>query len=178
MSKCALRILFSVLAAAAAVQTTPAQVSTPVVCSTASAPTTVRAEGSAELMGDIVLSCSGGPEALSSSINLSVYLNTQVANRILNPSTGVSDALLLIDDPAGVSAVMGTNLFQGIVTSNQLQFIGIPFVTPGTSGHRTFRITNLRGMAAGGSGSTITASIAVSAAIPIAIDTLTLTVAF
>jgi hypothetical protein len=44
------------------------------------------------------------------------------------------------------------NLFQGIVVTNSLQFIGVPIDPPGTSGHRIFRITNLRANASGVSG--------------------------
>src|SRR4029077_2674815 len=40
------------------------------------------------------------------------------------------------------------NVFQAIqTTSNSVTFIGIPIDPPGTSGSRTFRITNVRGNA-------------------------------
>lgn len=44
------------------------------------------------------------------------------------------------------------NLFGGVVVTNSLQFIGVPIDPPGTSGHRIFRITNLRANASGVSG--------------------------
>ena len=67
----------------------------------AAASPTLRAEGLTELIGDIVLSCTGGtPTPASQPIprgDISITLNTSVTSRIL--SNGGSDALLLIDEP-------------------------------------------------------------------------------
>jgi hypothetical protein len=69
----------------------------------------------------------------------------------------------------------GSNIFQGIVSGNQVTFFGVPVLPPGTTASRVLRITNLRVNAAslgGGSASGVAqviASISVSgsSALPI-----------
>jgi hypothetical protein len=62
----------------------------------------VRAEGVTELVGDIVLSCTGGiPTPAGSPIplsNVTITLNTNVTSRLLN-SNNLSEATLFIDEP-------------------------------------------------------------------------------
>ena len=146
----------------------------PLKCMTLSSiPAYLRAEGYTELVGDILLNCTGGaPTAVGRYIpqaNITIFLNTSITSRILS-NTG-SEALLLIDEP-GSSAnplqqlcgslsgcpVPGTggvgepfsgadvtrpNIFQGIVSGNSVTFFGIPIDPPGT-GSRSYRITNIR----------------------------------
>ena len=85
-----------------------AQVSIPLVCTAnSSVPPVVRAEGLAELTGDLVVVCSGGtPTAPGNPVpafDLTVFLNTNVTSRILgsgsSPGTSWSEALLLLDEP-------------------------------------------------------------------------------
>jgi len=173
----------------------------------AAVPPTVRAEGMAELVGDIVLACTGGiptqgvqaanpangiPVALPGvsipRVNFTVFLNTNITSRSYTDSTTVtaSEALLLVDEPGTVANptlslcstpltgcdILGTgqvngsgvispggepyngatgrpNAFRGIVTGNQVQFIGVPVDAPGTANQRVFRITNIRANASG-----------------------------
>lgn len=80
-----------------------AQVVSPMTCVTSgSAVPQLRSEGLTELVGDIVLVCSGGvPTPSGKPIpqgNISILLNTLVTSRIL--ANGGSEALLLIDEPA------------------------------------------------------------------------------
>ena len=156
-------------------------------------PTQVRSEGYAELLGDIVISCTGGTaQAAGSAVpvaNITVALNnTIVTSKVFSNSW--SEALLLIDEPgaggtvgpggllpqlncsastAGIGAgpggcstvagFVGTyygavlasapttvpNVFQGLVSGNQVIFNGIPILAPVTAGFaRVFRITNVR----------------------------------
>jgi hypothetical protein len=68
---------------------------------------TVRSEGITELVGDIVIQCSGGVNIATGTqipqANITVFLNTQVTSRLLGGGTPAvsnnSEALLLIDDP-------------------------------------------------------------------------------
>jgi hypothetical protein len=84
-----------------------AQVNSPssMSCTTTSTVTpTVRAEGFTELVGDIVLNCSGGNALANGTAipqaNITVFLNTQVTSRVMNASSNnASEALLLIDEP-------------------------------------------------------------------------------
>ncbi|MEO7143267.1 MAG: hypothetical protein ABI165_07150 [Bryobacteraceae bacterium] len=80
-----------------------AQVGTPALQCTANAgvPPIVRAEGLAELVGDVTLNCNGGKPtpagAVVPSANIQIFLNTNITSRLLaNP---LSEALLLVDEP-------------------------------------------------------------------------------
>lgn len=81
-------------------------------------PLAARAEGYAELLGDIVIQCSGGLAPAQGSLvptaNITVALNnTIVTSRILQSSTNLSEALLLIDEPGtATSTGAGTTLPQ------------------------------------------------------------------
>jgi len=67
----------------------------------AGTPPTVRVEGITELVGDLLLQCTGGTPTASGKpvpvANLRLTLNTNVTSRLLGG--GYIDALLLIDDP-------------------------------------------------------------------------------
>jgi len=82
----------------------------------------------------------------------------------------------------GVNAP-GANVFQGIVTGNQVSFFGIPVMAPGTTGQRVYRITNIRvnanGISAGGATpGQVFASVSVSSSTSLTLTTSTLTVGF
>jgi hypothetical protein len=79
----------------------------------------------------------------------------------------------------------GPNVFQGLVTGNQIQFFGIPFLAPVTTGiSRSIRITNARvnatslggGSAAGAT--PVVASISITGATSLPISNATPTVGF
>ena len=69
----------------------------------------VRGEGYAELLGDIVLDCTGGtptpPNATVPQVNIVVQLDTSVSSKVTNNSTTTSngvqfvEALLIVDEP-------------------------------------------------------------------------------
>ena len=65
----------------------------------------LRQEGYTELLGDILISCTGGPSdspgALIPTTNITVYVIPvlSVTSRLFNPTNGLSEALLLIDEP-------------------------------------------------------------------------------
>ncbi|HYP09402.1 MAG TPA: hypothetical protein VER03_24470 [Bryobacteraceae bacterium] len=75
----------------------------PLVCSTnAGVPPVVRAEGHTELVGDIVIQCTGGNPALGAqTANFQLFLNTNITSRLL--SGGLSEALLILDEAGGPS---------------------------------------------------------------------------
>lgn len=79
-------------------------------CSTnAGVPPIVRAEGLTELVGDLILNCTGGvPTAAGAAVpqvNFQIFLNTNVTSRLL--SDPWSEALLMIDEPAGAVGSAG-----------------------------------------------------------------------
>jgi hypothetical protein len=65
----------------------------PLICETAAGvPPTVRSEGLAEPMADIVFSCVGGTAGPSTPINVTVTLNTNVTSRLLPNAPGTTEA--------------------------------------------------------------------------------------
>ena len=81
-----------------------AQGTTAFTCQAASGvPNILRAEGVTELVGDLVLTCTGGkPTSPGSAIapqNVQVSINTNITSRIEDSATNASEALLTIDEP-------------------------------------------------------------------------------
>ncbi len=82
-----------------------AQIQTPALQCVANAgvPPIVRAEGLAELVGDLTLNCTGGtPTPAGQTVpqtNIQIFLNTNVTSRILNTAGNFDEALLIIDEP-------------------------------------------------------------------------------
>ena len=73
-------------------------------CNTnAGSPNIVRGEGVAELVGDLILNCTGGQPARAGTFiplsNVQVSLNTNITSRIISASSQASEALILIDEP-------------------------------------------------------------------------------
>jgi hypothetical protein len=87
-------------------------------------PTAARAEGYAELLGDIVITCTGGtlvaPGTAVPTANITVALNNTIVTSRVFSSSGLSEALLLIDEPGATGAAgPGTGLGQVNCTSSQ-----------------------------------------------------------
>lgn len=75
----------------------------PVTCAaTAPSPRAVRAEGKAELVGDVVVTCTGGSpigvDLVIPSVSFTLLFNSTIASKTLGP--GVSEILALLDEPA------------------------------------------------------------------------------
>lgn len=128
---------------------------------------TMRGEGEAERLGDLLLVCAGGTAGVSSLIDVTVTLNTNLTSRIVNTTTKASEAVLLIDDPTpgqvdtsngfeyngqvlgkpGIAAGQAGsgNVYLGRISSpTSVTWTAVPFVEPGPSGVRLLRIANLR----------------------------------
>jgi hypothetical protein len=181
----------------------------PFTCNaTAAVPTLMRSEGLTELAGDIVLQCNGTlPAGSANFANLAVFLgNTTITSRILNATTNESEVLLLLDEPntptgpafntaatvtVGGVAVTNTNrnVFQGTISGNQVQFLGVPVypgatVSPGTVLTRVFRITNIRanasavGVGASGTPGQVTAFVSIVGPTSIPVNNAQQTVGF
>jgi hypothetical protein len=190
--------LLSSFAAPAFAQTGPA-----ITCgATAGVPPVIRSEGVAELVGDVVLNCTGGV-ATPGKINVQIFLNSFVTSKLL--SDGYSDALLLVGEPSGAAVSVcpvgsdcstgAYNAFRGQLQNLQtsssgvtgytsIVWTGIPFTPPG-SGTVALRITNVRGDAlsappAGGQfiPQTIQEFIAINGVSGVAINPSQLTVAY
>jgi hypothetical protein len=128
---------------------------------------TVRTEGEAEPVGEVLVVCNGGTPSASTPINITLTLNTNITSLTLGTGAVKSEALLLIDDPSpdavntsnGFSyngQVLGTPYVAAGATGSgnvylagqsapaSVTWSGVPFVAPGPSGTRTLRLTNLR----------------------------------
>jgi hypothetical protein len=68
---------------------------------TAGVPPVVRAEGFTELVGDIVIQCTGGTGVAPFLANFQVFLNTNITSRLVGG--GLSEAMLLIDEAGTAS---------------------------------------------------------------------------
>jgi hypothetical protein len=138
----------------------------------------VRSESIADLAGDIGLICLGSPPSSGITGNLRVTLNTNITSRLVSlPST--TEALLLIDDPAPGSLVVGTNAFRGIrVSDTEIEFQGVPFAPPGQNPLQFARITNVRANAvAVGNGGSVYAVVSVLASTSVPVTNNVLPVA-
>ena len=78
----------------------------PLACSARAASNPqLRQEGFTELLGDILILCTGGPTYQAGTVipttNITVYVTSvlSVTSRLFNPTGGLSEALLLIDEP-------------------------------------------------------------------------------
>ena len=110
-------------------------------CTPTAVPPIVRSEGITERVGDIVLDCSGGAPGAVVQGNLTVFLNVNVTNKLLNDNS--TDALLTVDTGSGP---VPANVSGAPFGSTAVVFNGLAFTVP-ASGHVTLRITNLRGNA-------------------------------
>ncbi|HTX34880.1 MAG TPA: SBBP repeat-containing protein [Bryobacteraceae bacterium] len=145
-------------------------------CSTSvAAPATMRTEGIAELAADIVLNCSGY-SAGNVTGDVLVTLNTWLTNHTLNsdPSGQTTDALLLVDEPAGNNLILsGTkqNVYRGIVSGPMsVTFKSVSLAPENGNFSHIFRITNVRADANYLSGSAITAAVSTISAAPFSIS--------
>jgi hypothetical protein len=141
------------LLAAASIGSGVAQAQTGLLtCAATAVPPVVRAEGIAELVGDIVLVCQGtnAPTAPASSfiVNVSVSLNVNVTNNINFGGNGsnVSDAVLIVNenncaDPTNVGSIFGScgapsvfvqdPQFGVLAADNRLEWNKVSFPYPG-----------------------------------------------
>jgi uncharacterized protein (TIGR03437 family) len=134
--------LFSVLTCAALL---PAARADTLTCSPSATPYIVHGEGITERTGDIVLACSGGTPNATLTVNLTVFLNVNITNRL---ATASSDALLGVTLTADNGSGSGpqpisTPLLLGPAS---LAFNGATF-TLSPTGSVTLRLAGLRGAA-------------------------------
>ena len=73
---------------------------TPLNCfANSGVPPVVRAEGYTELVGDLVITCTGGNPAAVFLANFQLFLNTNITSRLVATGPDTSEALLMIDEP-------------------------------------------------------------------------------
>jgi hypothetical protein len=99
----------------------------------AATPQQDRAEGITELVGDLVLSCSGGTATAAGvpvpTVNITVALNTQVTSRLVGSTTNITESILLLNDP-GPNAFLSQQLCAATSANNN----ACPTAVLGTGG--------------------------------------------
>ncbi len=121
-------------------------------CSASATPPIVSDRGVSELASEVLLTCQGviAPSVMGQLINVRAYLNTNVTSRLLSTSPDLSEALLLVDDPAPMAqrpcpspcmapASGQYNVFQ----AKQIAGNVVEWILPLES-WKTLRITNVR----------------------------------
>jgi hypothetical protein len=119
----------AIFAATASAQTGPAFTCT----SNAGVPPLVRSQGITELVGDVILNCTGGtPTALGLTVpqnNVQIFLNTNVTSRLLAGSSSLTEALLMIDEPLAAQQRVCTPGPCGITGAPSATGAGINYAT-------------------------------------------------
>jgi hypothetical protein len=135
-----------------------ASAQTGMTCQTSSGtPPFVRSEGIAELLGDIVLLCTGGTPTPAgqpvAGVNINVLLNTNITSRLLSTDPQpLTESLLLIDEPvAGAQvacppAITTTSAFSPvcpIIGTAAAGSVGPSGATPGGVNYKASGIPNV-----------------------------------
>jgi uncharacterized protein (TIGR03437 family) len=138
------RLLFAcslILMAAAALPVARAGTLT---CTLAATPAVVHGEGITERISDIVFDCSGGAPGATMTVNLSIFLNVNITNRLASASSGdLLGISLTTDDGAGPQPIAAPPTLIG---PTSLTFNGATF-TLSSSGSVTLRLAGVRGAA-------------------------------
>ncbi len=100
----ALAVLTLFVGLASAQSAGPGTGNGPLTCTaTVAVPPQLRAEGITDLIGDIVITCTGGQSLTAGTAiptaNITVSLATNVTSRIIQSTGSVSEALLMVDEP-------------------------------------------------------------------------------
>ncbi len=112
------------------------------ICTANAVPALVRLEGLTERVGDTVLNCSGGQAGAQLQLNLTIFLSTNITNKI--SQAGTADVNLTID--SGVGAVYA-GMDPTPAGPNSVAYNGLKFNLSPT-GAVTLRLSNLRGAVA------------------------------
>jgi hypothetical protein len=119
----------------------------------AAVPPVVRAEGLADLQGDVIGLCSTttpGATAYSLATDVTLTLNVNVTNnRDYGLGVNLTDAVLIINEqtanPPTISFVPGSPMLGTLTNQNQLQWSGVTLPIPGEGDSLSIRIASLRG---------------------------------
>jgi hypothetical protein len=112
----------------------------------AATPQQDRAEGITELVGDLVLSCTGGTVtpagAAVPTVNITVALNTQVTSRLISGSTITESILMINDFPSGQQQLCFANSSNNYACPTQILGTGFGGGARLTSGYSAPGLVN------------------------------------
>ena len=113
-------------------------------CVPSAPPPVVHGEGITELTGDITFNCSGGASGSIVNLDLFIFLNVNITNRLTSAtSNALSDITFTADNGTGPHPIASAATLSGPGT---LVFNGVTF-TLSSSGSVTLQLTGLRGAA-------------------------------
>lgn len=116
----------------------------PLTCVPSASPILVHGEGITERASDIIFSCTGGDPSATVSVNLSLFLNVNISNRLTSAaSSNLTGISLTADNGSGPLAIPSPATINGLGT---LVFNGVTFILSST-GSVTLKIAGLRGAA-------------------------------
>ncbi len=108
------------------------------ICNATAVPPVVKGEGIAERIGDIVLNCSGGQPNARITGNFSIFLNTNITNRVA--ANTVTDVVFTVDTGSGPQPVTVPGTITGPAS---LVYNGLSF-TLSPAGTAVLRLANVR----------------------------------
>ena len=136
-----LRLLFACSSLLMVAAVLPAS---PITCITTATPTIVHGEGITERAGDIVFTCSGGSPNAAMTVDLSIFLNVNITNRLASASSNaLLDIIFTADNGTGPQPIAATPILTGQAS---LEFNGVTF-TLSPTGSVTLGLANIRGAA-------------------------------
>lgn len=116
----------------------------PLTCIPSASPQIVHGEGLTERAGDMVFNCSGGIPNAALNVNLFIFLNVNITNRLASASSSnLTGIVFTADNGSGPQAISSPATLAGPGT---LVFNGATF-TLSASGSVTLRLAGLRGAA-------------------------------
>jgi uncharacterized protein (TIGR03437 family) len=116
----------------------------PLSCIPSASPQIVHGEGITERAGDIVFNCSGGMPNAALNVNLFIFLNVNITNRLASASSSnLTGIIFTADNGSGPQAISSPATLAGPGT---LVFNGATF-TLSASGSVSLRLAGLRGAA-------------------------------
>jgi len=159
----------------------------PYSCNATAVPTLARSEGIAEMMGDVLLNCSGTVPVAGILANIRLRLTANITSHVISGSTNEA-TLILNEGMVGSPAVRmwqgygtppgGQNIYQAKkISDDEIEWAGVWLAAAGTT-FQTIRITNVRGNAQSrGDFATIYASINIVSPTSVPVDNNLLVVA-
>jgi len=110
--------------------------------------------------------CAGSNAGSLSTVDTYILTQPPVAPGVTSYQTAVSGTPTTGNtNTSSMTLGAAPNVYQGVVSGNQVTFYGVPVVPPGTNGQRVFRITNVRINASGIGGGSASGSLPVQASI-------------
>jgi len=165
----------------------------PYSCNATAVPTLARSEGIAEMMGDVLLVCSGTVPSGGILANIRLRLTANITSNILVDKGTLTEATLVLNEAltvdglrfVGYNSSSSTvapgqqNIYQARkISDDEIEWAGVWLAAPSSNAFKTIRLTNVRGnVQSRGDFATIYASINIVSPTSVPVDNNLLVVA-